>query len=259
MYSSDFTVAVAYLARGADTGWLESCERFLESYMRNPAGVEHSFYVILKGFVNSNDLEMARRIFKCVPQKPVCVDDDKFDIGAYVEWANMIEEEVICVFNTASEILTEDWLRKLAANLSLPNVGLVGATGSYESLKELNSGFPDFPNIHVRSNAFMINRRLFCDITENLNVSSKMDAHFFESGAKSLTRQVLDRGREVLIVGRNGRGYSPKYWPSSYTFRQGMQNNLLIADNQTRNYLALPWIEKREFVFRTWGNYIDKG
>lgn len=258
LFSLNQTIAIAYLARGADRDWLLSCKRFLDSYRRNQPGDKHSLYVIFKGFADNNDLEKARALFCGVPHKSVFVDDDSFDVGAYIEWANMIEEELICVFNTASEILAPDWLRKLAVNLSLPDVGLVGAAASYESLNELNSAFPAFPNIHIRSNAFMIDRRLFCSITEGIKIANKYDALFFESGYKSLTRRVLNKEKEILLVGRNGRGYSSKFWATSDTFRQGMQQNLLVADNQTRNFSALPWIEKREVVFRTWGNYIDK-
>lgn len=234
-----------------------SCERFLDSYRCKPAGINHSLYVIFKGFEHDVDLEKARVLFSSVPHTPVFLADDSFDIGAYIEWANMIEEDLICVFNTASEILAPDWLRKLAINLAIPNVGLVGATASYESLSELNSTFPAFPNTHIRSTAFMIDRGLFCSFTKCLKLANKIDAFHFESGSQSLTRQVLAIRKDVLLVGRNGRGYSPMFWADSGTFRQGMQKNLLVADNQTRNYLALPWNEKREFVMRTWGEYLS--
>jgi len=257
LLSSNQTIAVAYLARGMDKDSLLSFERFLSSYKRNLSGAEHSLYVIFKGFEHEVDLEKARVLFSSVPYTPVFLADHSFDIGAYIEWANMIDEDLICVFNTASEILTPDWLRKLATNLAMPNVGLVGATGSYESLSELNSAFQAFPNIHIRSTAFMIDRSLFCSITKDLRLVNKIDAFHFESGPKSLTRQVLAQRKEILLVGRNGRGYSPALWPISDTFRQGLQKNLLVSDNQTRNYLALPWKEKREFVTRTWGEYLS--
>jgi hypothetical protein len=204
-------------------------------------------------------LEKANTLFNGVPHKQVFLGDNSLDIGAYIEWANMIEEDLICVFNTASEILVPDWLRKLAINLALPNVGLVGATASYESLNEFNSAFPEFPNIHIRSTAFMIDRKLFLSIAEGLKIANKIDAFHFESGPKSLTRQVLAKGKEILLVGRNGRGYSPKFWATSHTFRQSTQRNLLVADNQTRNFSAFPWGKKREFVVRTWGKYIRDG
>ena len=102
----------------------------------------------------------------------------------------------------------------------------------------------------------MIDRESFCRITKGQVIAEKLDAYHFESGRQSLTRQILAMGREILLVGRNGRGYSPKWWLTSDTFQQGTQSNLLIADNQTRNFTALRWPEKREFVLRTWGHYI---
>jgi hypothetical protein len=102
----------------------------------------------------------------------------------------------------------------------------------------------------------MIDRKLFLHLTEGLEIACKIDAFHFESGPESLTRKVIATGKEVLLVGRNGRGYSPQFWATSDTFRQGNQKNLLVADNQTRNFSFLPWNEKREFVLRTWGEFI---
>ena len=253
--SKNKTISVAYLVRGADKDWLLSCERFLDSYICKPAGINHSLYVIFKGFENKVDMENARTLFNCIPYKPVILADDSFDIGAYIEWANMIEEDLICVLNTTSEILAPDWLRKLAVNLATPNVELVGATASYESLNTYNSAFPVFPNIHIRSTAFMIDRGLFCNITKDFRIATKLDAMLCESGPKSITRKVLARGKKILLVGRNGRGYSPPFWPVSDTFRRATQKNLLVSDNQTRNYLAMPCFEKTEFFIRTWGKF----
>ena len=254
MSSPVVTIAVAFIARGADEDWRSSCGRFLASYRMRPPGVEHSLYVIFKGFVDGVALDQAKNLFSVVRHTSIFLDDDKLDIGAYIEWANQIDEDLICGLNTSSEILAENWLRKLAVNLALPNVGLVGATGSYESLNELNPSFPVFPNIHIRSTMFMIDRKLFCRITKGLTIVAKIDAYYFESGPQSMTRQVLAMGREVLLVGRNGRGYSPRWWPISDTFRQGTQSNLLVADKQTRNFTALPWSEKRKFVLISWGH-----
>lgn len=247
------TIAVAFLARGADVDWHSSCERFLGSYLRYNTGIEHSLYVIFKGFPDESALEKAGNLFSNVVYKPVFLADNSFDIGAYIEWANQIDEDLICMLNTSSEILAEDWLLKLAENLALPNVGLVGATGSYESLHEFNPAFPTFPNIHIRSNAFMINRDAFCKITKGQVIGNKWDAYNFESGTQSITQRILAMDQKILIVGSNGQGYSPKLWPNSDTFRLRAQNNLLIADNHTRTFAAIDWAQKKDLAHRAWG------
>lgn len=249
-------LALAYLARGAVADWQACCERFIASYRNHAAGCEHDLCILFKGFPDGASLAQAQRLFAPLPHRAYFLDDDSFDIGAYLEWSRRVDADTLCALNSASEILGDRWLAKLAANLALPNVGLVGASASYESLKDWNASFPGFPNVHLRSNAFMIDRRLFCQVTEGLLIREKTDAFNFESGADSLTRKVLALGQEVLLVGRNGRGYSPAFWPVSDTFRLGFQGNLLVGDNQTRNFSALTWNEKREFVLRTWGHFI---
>ena len=250
------TIAVAFLVRGSDEHWLPSCGRFIESYLSRPAGAAHSLHVLFKGFPDDGALEKAVSLFHGLPCMPAFLEDKGFDIGAYATWADMITEDCICCFNTSSEILAANWLARLRVNLLSTGVGLVGATASYESLGDVYDGFPAFPNAHIRTNAFMIQRRLFCDLTAGVEIRDKVDAYRFESGWDGMTRRVLGLGKEVLVVGRNGRGYPPRFWPLSDTFRQGLQGNLLVADNQTRMYTALPWRKKKEVVASTWGKYI---
>jgi hypothetical protein len=103
----------------------------------------------------------------------------------------------------------------------------------------------------------MIERELFSSMLAGTVIRDKSDADLIESGPVSLTRRVLAQGLDVQIVGRNGRGYPPRWWPSSDTFHQGCQSNLLIGDNQTRAYIAATWNEKRTLVENTWGQYLD--
>lgn len=255
MDSQTTRIALCYLARAADSGFRASLERFARSYSKYAAGADHQLYVIFKGFDVAADLNEARLLLSPIEHRPILVGDDGFDLAAYAVAARQAGERTICFLNTNSEILCEHWLAKLARVLGQGGAGLVGATGSFESRQPLAS-FPAFPNAHLRSNAFMIDRELFRTITDGVAFESKSDAYLFESGPRSMTRKVLERGLEVLVVGRNGRGYAPRWWPSSGTFRQGAQGNLLVADNQTRAYDAMTWEEKLEFSQRAWGAYI---
>jgi len=92
-----------------------------------------------------------------------------------------------------------------------------------------------FPNYHVRTNAFVISGELMASLASR-PVRTKMDAYIFESGRKGLTRQTLLRQKRVIVVGRDGRGYEKEEWGESRTFWQANQENLLVADNQTRDY-----------------------
>jgi hypothetical protein len=223
-----------------------------------PAGADHALFVIFKGFKDDDQLRAGRETFSGLDYSPVYTGDDTFDIGAYVDAARQISSDTICCLNTNSEIVSTGWLGKLAINLDQPLVGIVGATGSFETNRGADHRFPGFPNVHVRSNAFMMQRELMISILAKFAISNKIDAWLAESGPASLTRRVFDMGLSALIVGADGRGYSPAYWASSHTFRQGTQSNLLVHDNVTRTYEQMPWADKREASLRTWGQYLQQ-
>ena len=65
---------------------------------------------------------------------------------------------------------------------------------------------------------------------------TKLAALQFESGPLSLTNAVLASSRRVLLIGKDS-AYDIDQWPSNI-FRSGMQENLIISDNQTRDFDA---------------------
>jgi hypothetical protein len=250
------TLALVYLARGVEVDHLERFRRFVRSYRRVPAGVDHSLFVIFKGFADRERLRAGQEIFLGLDYQPLYTSDDSFDIGAYADAVKEIPHDRVCFVNTNSEVLCEGWLGKLAANLDQPHIGLVGATGSFESLNSLHPRFPGFPNVHIRSNAFMMDREQALKVLPAFSIRNKNDAFLAESGPEGLTRRIFDMGLSAVVVGRNGRGYPPSWWPMSQTFRQGLQSNLLVHDKVTRTFETTPWSQKKEMSMRTWGQYL---
>ena len=248
-------VAVLYLSRGADPDWRAATERFVSSYRNQPSGCDHRLYLIRKGFQSKAALKSAASVFGDLKPQIIDVDDEGFDLGAYRQACVNLTERYVCFFNTNSEILGSNWLHKLLVHLKRPAIGMVSASGSFESMGQGDPDYPEFPNIHLRSNAFMIDRLLFLDLIGTQPFVVKEDAYRAESGLNSLSRQVRRRGLETLLVGRNGRGYAPQWWPVSDTFRQGAQSNLLIGDNQTRWFAALPPDQKANVAKLSWGGY----
>jgi hypothetical protein len=253
------SLALVYLARGADESYLEKFNSFVRSYKMFNPGVSHKLIVIFKGFPDAKRLSEGMRAFSSLEFVPIHTSDFAFDIGAYLDAAKEIETERICFLNTNSQIASHYWLAKLSNNLDVRNVGLVSATGSFESLNMLDQRIPRFPNVHLRSNAFMIERRRFVEMLSAHPIRTKVDAFFVESGPDSFTRRTFQMGQGALIVGRDGRGYHPEYWPQSFTFRQRDQSNLLVKDNVTNTFDEAPWNEKKELSAKTWGRYIDSG
>jgi hypothetical protein len=220
------------------------------------------------------------------------LEDTGFDIGSYWAAAEALSCTSFCFLNSFSVILDDGWLAKLARH-HVPSVGLVGVSGSWESHltgagAPLRSGlflppwriapaplpfrrltardrlwlieewrkqwaaFPPFPNPHIRTNAFLIRRDLMLDI-EVGDLSNKADVLRFESGRRSLTRQIRRRDLDVLVVGQDGVAYRPDAWPQSHTFRSGDQANLMVSDNRAEGWAALDDAAKEELSIRAWG------
>lgn len=95
--------------------------------------------------------------------------------------------------------------------------------------------FDPFPAYHLRTNAFMATRAALA-ATDRPQMREKNHAYRFESGSRNLTKQIEATGRRALVVGRDGSAYPKEEWDRSDTFWQSDQENLLVADNQTRVY-----------------------
>jgi hypothetical protein len=205
------------------------------------------------------------------------VPDTGYDIGAYRTALDSSLSDYCCFLNSYSIIQAPGWLESLSACALNPNVGIVGATASYEGpfsdvlknidAKRRNLGsswrsvaqalknwayFPTFPNPHIRTNAFMMSRKL-CHRIRWPRDPSRFEALRFESGRGNLTRQVLKMGLDAVIVGRDGRYYGISEWPSSGTFRQNGQHNVLVADNRTLEYAAAVPELRRQLAIKAWG------
>lgn len=115
--------------------------------------------------------------------------------------------------------------------------------------------FPSFPNPHIRSNGFMVKRELLLEY--NHLEKTKEACCRFESGFDGLTRRILKKGFSVLLVGANGRAYSPEQWPQSGTYLIRAQKNLIMRDNRTQNYSTMPLKEAQTHSYIAWGDYLE--
>lgn len=114
--------------------------------------------------------------------------------------------------------------------------------------------FPRFPAPHLRTNAFLLERQLMLRLRGG-HATSKTDAYRLESGRRSLTRRIEHSGLRVVVAGRDGIAYESRDWPNSQTFWQGSQDNLIVADNQTRAYEAADFEVRRALSMHAWGRW----
>lgn len=124
-------VAVIYLYRFGEPE--SSVRRFVDSYRSNRAGIAHRLYVALKGFHDVSSLRDAQALFDDLAAEIIEVPDIGYDIGSYRVAANAVKCPRLLFLNAYSRILAENWLAKFGAALDQEGVGLVGATGSWQS------------------------------------------------------------------------------------------------------------------------------
>jgi hypothetical protein len=259
-------------------------ERFMASYREHESGIDHELVVIYNGFPDEVAPDEFTRVLGTAPHHSLFIHPPVVDWAAYLDAARSVQHSVLCFVNSYSAVLADDWLACMDRHLREPGVGLVGATGSWEShltafdeqplphhsgplaglrravdryrrrreRRRYASLFAAFPNEHLRTNAFMMRRELLLDL-EAESADDKLAAHALESGRHSITAQIAARGLRVLVVGRDGEAYEPASWRESATFRAGDQRNLLGADNRTRQYADADAQEKASLERAAWG------
>ncbi len=259
-------------------------KRFINAYKKHDPGIPHTLVLVLKGFDGYEIGSDYRKSLVDLEYKEIFVSDEGYDIGAYMEAYHAYRDnfDCFCFLNSYSEPLYENWLEILARHIRMSGVGIVGSTGSCQSLTSccdyraftiarkfkplaklilrvilpiyrlrFVSLFPAYPNAHIRTNGFL----LPTTILDRVNVpaiKNKMEAYRFESGRDSLTRQIENMGLRPVIVGANGKAYEIQDWPFSNIFRRSEQENLLIADNQTETYSRGDRSLKIRYSFYAW-------
>ena len=112
---------------------------------------------------------------------------------------------------------------------------------------------PPFPNPHIRSNVFMVERERLLGLGYAAP-ATKIQACLFESGMDGMTARLRRSGLAAIVVGKDGRGFDLPEWTASNTYRLGGQANLLATDNQTRRMANLSPATRFTFARLAWGD-----
>jgi hypothetical protein len=231
-------------------------ERFLASYKAQPAGLPHRLAIVFNGFASPEDAADHVRLLDGLEHESMFCAQPTFDLPAYAAAAERFDASQLCFLNSHSVMLAPGWLHALHEVLAAPGVGIVGATASYERPHSIiptrRRRWPSFPNPHLRTNAFMLSRELMLS-TDWQEIATKSRAWELESGRNGLTQRAWSQGLAARVVGRDGTGYRPHEWPASRTFRSGGQENLLVADNRTRDWDAADASERAKLSRMAWG------
>jgi hypothetical protein len=233
----------------------------------------HDVMMLFKGF-DGDIPETYREVLSDIKHESIFVEDKGFDIGPYFEVVQRRVSYFYLFLNSFSEILADDWMAILFGHVTLNGVGAAGATGSWESrmapapirieppvkyaYKKLRSliwrrSLQAFPNFHLRTNAFIASRSVLLKL-EVPRIKSKNHTLAFESGPNGFTKQLHALNRRMLVSGRDGQAYEKEDWFKSATFKQKSQDNLLIADNQTKRFLLANPNQQCNMSISAWGD-----
>jgi hypothetical protein len=115
-------------------------ERFLASYREHAAGAAHELVIVFKGFRGERGTQDHDLLLEGLAHRRMFVPDRGFDLHAYFQAAQQLDYDYFCFLNSYSRILCSGWLEKMNRWVADGSVGLVGATGSYQSIA---SGYLD--------------------------------------------------------------------------------------------------------------------
>ena len=166
---------------------------FLRSSHVHPAGAEHQLIVVLNGAQgeeprNADSGSGGEGLRAALPaelgdteHRLIELERPVLDLPAYATAARQLQHERLCFLNSYSTILADGWLGQLSRALDDTTVGVAGATGSWESqaksirgkpvywlyqlalLPHARRDYPRFPNPHIRTTAFMLDRTLLLE------------------------------------------------------------------------------------------------
>ncbi|MDD3419001.1 MAG: hypothetical protein PHE78_00205 [Candidatus Gastranaerophilales bacterium] len=289
-------IEVVYLSRGSDYG-LSAFLEFLDAYKKYSAGVEHKLTVIAKGWENKKE-EYERLTFLSKENGINIFDlsDDGLDLGAYIRFAKISESDNLFFFSTSTVINANNWLLffyNVIKNKHRNKYLLLGPNGSWESPAENNmlllknilfkkisilkklrriiklllnptnivyfkSSYLNFPNYHIRTNCFLVDRKIFLKYAESIKFpSSKADTYAMEHGNKSLTKWFLNKGYNVGVINSDGELFPPEKWDKSGTFRTPDGCKSITQDKHSKIYYNATLLQKRTLEKAAWGKEIS--
>lgn len=292
--------ALVHLVRAANG--LAAFETFMASYERCDPGCEHELVLLLKGFRDPDLLAQIRERAAAHDPSVIRIDDEGYDLTAYLKAVQRLAHDQLCFVNSFSEILVNGWLGALTAPLGDPETGATAATASWGSilgysLWQAGTGggydgvFADrrrtrlviheangltcpgdrryclnnaidvartlrtgslFPAAHLRTNAFCTRGTTLRGLGLG-RPATKRASYVLESGRDSITRRLQAAGLATLLVDRSGAALTPQSWSEANVFWQDEQQDLLVADNQTRVYDAATPEQRAAFRGYAWG------
>lgn len=245
-------IDVVYLAYlNEDLGYgIDIVEQFLDSYNKHQAGVDHNLIFAVNNKKNKFLYSKLCYLAKSNNIKLLDLPEDGLDIGAFFRATKVSNSEYMFFIGAAASILCDNWLLKFSNAFELDSsIQLAGPMGSYAK-----GHSNKFPNPHIRTCSFMINRELFLEYAATQKFpETKDDTWEIEHGVNSLSNFILNKGYKMVVVNSDGIIFAPNDWENSQTYITSKEPKAILDDKWARRYYFTDECLRTKIEMETWG------
>ncbi len=121
---------------------------FAEALRAHPPGVDCELVLAMKGFTSRAQAAPYLDEVADLAPEALFFPDRGFEMGVYLPLAARLRRDRYCFINSHGRPLVDEWLTKLDAALARPDVGQVGATGSWASIHSWVMSMVGLPNAY---------------------------------------------------------------------------------------------------------------
>jgi hypothetical protein len=207
---------------------------FLASYAGQRPGISHELVLLFKGFASERDADPYMALAAGLDARTMFIGDEGLDLSAYQLAAERLGRDHYCFLNSFSTILAPDWLSHLYRAVQAPGVGLVGATGSWGSIRSYQRFMLGFGGPYGR---VFPERRATVATLEALVAGERAPALESQRGT---TVPVISFARALL---GQARGFAP--FPAPH-----IRTNAFMISGELIAELALPAMRDKNDTYR---------
>jgi hypothetical protein len=226
MLKSPKLVVVYIFALGGAQGYREKAAQFVDTYHKNPPGLNHDTVVVCNG-VPAN--EQATELFSSLPNMSFLDRDDSgWDIGGFQDTAKAVTADLMLFCGGHTYFRKPGWLERIMDVYTHFGPALYGSTGNQGDLRV---------NVHphVRTTGFWCPSALMAEYPHKVTHSAQGGGRYeFEHGKTCLSNWTRSIGLKRLIVGWNEVLTLETCDSMSEGFHKGSQSNVLIGDRLTQ-------------------------
>lgn len=220
--SSAVKIEVVYIYPNNGRGRESLCGRFRDSYLANPAGLEHELVIVNNGeALNENSRNFWAGING---HRFLDHDNSGWDIGAFQHAARESQADLMVYFGVQAYLRRPDWLKRMVQ--AMDTYGPNALYGSMQVSQSLQPGV--WP--HIRTTGFWLPPKIMAQYPHR--VTEPGQRYPFEHGPDSLTMWCA---RNYGCYSATFAGlYDMNHWHEVVEgYRWGNQKELLTGDRMT--------------------------